>query len=314
MIILNSTYRISIRTRSDNYLKRVTEIVRRRLQKFGYNFSPEQFFPENEEQEKKIAAEAEKLKTNWETSGKGYRPGDDALRYARPNYIRSLSAGQSKSGSTYSYAAFWQLVHLSSGIVRHLLEMSSLMFAEASARADGETLEFVPHSIQNEKAHYYSNKLLFDEFKKLEEEEGDGDIALDDPKKLRNLIDALGGMFRTILISEAAERRVFSIAFSNGPDEEVSRILRLGVKYGYFHRSSIGNKEGTGRAELYIMTRALAPSFKLDPTSFAGYKFVTNEKIKRALYQPAKLIREVSIQGFDNVMSESPQGGLFDET
>jgi hypothetical protein len=59
------------------------------------------------------------------------------------------------------------------------------------------------------------------------------------------------------------------------------------------------------------MTRALAPSFKLDPTSFAGYKFVTNEKIKSALYHPKGLVNEVRIKGFDNVMSESPQGKLF---
>jgi len=300
-------------TKIDNYLKRVTEIVQRRLASFQIEGTPDGFFPENEEQEKRIAGIANELKRNWEAEGKGYRPGDDAIRYARPNYIRSLSQDQRKSGSTYSYAGFNQLVHLSSGIVRHLLEMSSLMFAEASAREDGATPAIISHSIQNDKTLYYSNKLLFDEFKKLEQDEGDDSQTYDDPKKLKNLIDALGGMFRTILISDASERRVFSIAFSNGPDEEVARVLRLGVKYGYFHRSSIGNKEGTGRSELYIMTRALAPSFKLDPTSFAGYKFVTNEKIKNALYQPKKLVNDVRIKGFDAVMSDSPQGGLFDD-
>ncbi len=300
-------------TRSDNYLKRITEIIQRRLSNFNYDKTPYEFFPENKEQEKKILKIAKEIEAKWEKEGKGYRPNDDAYRYARPNYIRSLSEGHRKSGSTYSYAGFSQLVHLSSGIVRHLLEMSSLMFAEASARLGNDKLETISHTIQNEKALYYSNRLLFEEFKKLELEEGDENATLDDPKKLRNLIDALGGMFRTILVTDSAERRVFSIAFSNGPDDEVSRILRLGIKYGYFHRSSIGNKEGTGRAELYIMTRVLAPSFKLDPTSFAGYKFVTNDKIKSALYKPKRLINEVRIKGFDAISSESPQGALFDE-
>lgn len=196
--------------------------------------------------------------------------------------------------------------------------MSSLMFAEASAKAGITKVDGIPPSIQDSVAEYYSNKLLFDEFRKLEEEfkkqetEAEG-VDLDDPKKLKNLIFALGGMFRAILVSDSSERRVFSIAFSNGPDEEVDRILRLGVRYGYFHRSSIGNKEGTGRAELYIMTRALAPSFKLDPTSFAGYKFVTNDKIKGALYQPKRLVNEVSIKGFDSVMSQPHQGALFND-
>lgn len=299
-------------TKSDNYLKRVREIVSRRLKKFSIDVSPEDFFPSDEKQEEKIREIASELKENWSKEGRGYRPSDDALRYARPNFIRSLSEGDKKSGSTYSYAGFEQLVHLSSGIVRHLLEMSSLMFAETSARNDEAPVHQIPPRIQNEKARIYSDKLLFDEFRKLEIEEGDDDLPMDNPKKLKNLIEALGGIFRAILISNSSERRVFSIAFSNGPDEEVAQVLRLGVKYGYFHRSTIGNKEGTGRSELYIMTRALAPSFKLDPTSFAGYKFVTNEKIKSALYQPRKLVSDIRLKGFDEVMAKSPQGVLFD--
>ncbi|WP_174801458.1 hypothetical protein [Martelella limonii] len=307
-------------TRSDNYKKRATEIIQRRLHKFNLTGTPHQFFPENEKQEERIKAIAADLIARWEKEGKGFRPNDDAIRYARPNYIRSLSQGGRKSGSTYSYAGFDQLVHLSSGVVRHLLELSSQMFAEAIAKNNNQRIEFIPHSIQDQVAEYYSDWLLFDGIRKLQDEYNKKEIEagiendrLDDPKKLKNLIFALGGMFRTILMSDASERRVFSIAFSNGPDEEVSRILRLGVKQGYLHRSSIGNKEGTGRSELYIMTRALAPSFKLDPTSFAGYKFVTNGKIKRALYQPNRLVSEVNIKGFDEVMSESAQGGLFDE-
>jgi hypothetical protein len=198
-------------TRIDNYLKRVTEIINRRLHKFNYEKSPNEFFPEDATQEKRIKDIAAELVAKWEKEGRGFRPNDDAIRYARPNYIRSLSEGQSKSGSTYSYAGFDQLVHLSSGVVRHLLEMSSIMFAEASAKNVENRLSSISPAIQDETARYYSDKFLFEEFKKLELEEGDESIALDDPKKLKNLIHALGGMFRTILTSDAAERRVFSL-------------------------------------------------------------------------------------------------------
>lgn len=300
-------------TKSDNYAERVNEIVTRRLSKFGYNHEPKEFFPESKKQEDEIRSIAANYRKNWKKDGKGFRPGDDALRYARPDYIKNLSAGGKKSGSKYSYAGFAQLVHLSSGIIRHLLEAASLMFAEASSRSRETTVSLIADSIQNKVVREYSDKLLFDEFEKIQREEGDASVALDDPGKLRNLIEALGGMFRAILISDASERRVFSIAFSNKPDEEVSRVLQLGVKYGFFHRSTIGNKEGTGRTQLFIMTRRLAPSYKLDPTSFAGYKFVTNEKIKEALYSPKKLVGEVSTKGFETVMDEPVQGGLFDD-
>lgn len=301
-------------TKSDNYAKRVREIITRRLTKFGYDSTPSDFFPENQQQENEISRIGQELKDDWEKNGKGFRANDDALRYARPNYIKNLSTGGRKSGSKYSYAGFSQLTHLSSGIIRHLLETSSLMFAEASSRSDGVKIDKIPDGIQNNIVKEYSDKLLFDELDKIQQEEGDSSVQLDDPGKLRNLIDALGGMFRAILVSDASERRVFSIAFSNKPDEEVSKILQLGVKYGYLHRSTIGNKEGTGRTQLYILTRRLAPSYKLDPTSFAGYKFVTNEKIKEALYSPKRLVNEVNIKGFETVMDQPVQGGLFDAT
>ena len=300
-------------TKSDNYADRVKEIIAKRLRKYRYEMSPEEFFPENKRQEDEIRKLASEFKSNWPKTGKGHRPGDDALRYARPTYIKNLSSGGRKSGSTYSYAGFSQLVHLSSGIVRHLLETASIMFAETRSRYGGEKISCIPDSIQNKVVREYSEKLLFNEFEIVQREEGNTTESLDDPGKLRNLIDALGGMFRAILVSEASERRVFSIAFSDTPDEEVLRILLLGVKYGYLHKSTIGNKEGTGRAQLFIMTRRLAPSYKLDPTSFAGYKFVTNEKIRGALYNPGKLVSEVKIEGFEKVMCQPLQGGLFDD-
>jgi len=221
-------------------------------------------------------------------------------------------AGTSKSGSTYSYAGFEQLVHLSSGIVRHFLESASMMYAETVSKSGGEPLSSIPHGIQNQIANDYSNAFLFSEFSKVEKDEGDPSLTLDKPAKLKNLINALGGMFRQILMSECSEQRVFSIAFSNGPDMEVQEVLSLGVKYGYFHRSTIGNKEGTGRVPLYILTRRLAPTFKLDPNGFAGYKFVQNEAIKQAMYSPKKLTNMVQKQGFETVMSTGGQGSLFE--
>jgi hypothetical protein len=309
-------------TGSDNYLERVSAIIERRLQRAGIGARPLEFFPEDTKQEGEIRRIGEQLRADWETSGRGNRASDDVTRYARPDFIKSLSEDGKKSGSTYSYAGFQQIVHLSSGIVRHLLETSSLMFADAVSEASDGAVNAIPTRIQDRILRDYSDRLLFAEFEKLEQEEAsranqsadtERSETLSEATKLRNLINALGGMFRAILISDAAERRVFSIAFSNGPDEEVSAVLKLGVKYGYLHKSTIGNKEGTGRVPLYILTRRLAPSFKLDPTSFAGYKFVTNDAVKQTLYAPSRLINAVRIKGFDAVMSSSDQMSLFDE-
>ena len=128
-------------------------------------------------------------------------------------------------------------------------------------------------------------------------------------RKLRNLILALGGTFHQILLSDRSERRVFSIALSDEPDEELLTVLRLGVRYGYFHESTIGNKEGTGRTRLFILSRRLAPVFTLDPTSFAGYKFVTCAVLHEAMNTPKSFLRRVRSSDMDELFND-PQLAL----
>ena len=89
-------------------------------------------------------------------------------------------------------------------------------------------------------------------------------------------------------------------------------MFDLGVQYGYFHQSTIGNKEGTGRTRLYVLTRRLAPFFTLDPTSFAGYKLVTNEALREATIKPKTFLGKVRRNGVDSVL-ETGQLALFEE-
>jgi len=298
-------------TKKDTYRGRVHKIVERRLSAYGITATPEGFFPEDSEQEDEIAKMAKQIKANFNVSGRGAKPSDDALRYARPNFIKGL-VGTRKSGATYNYAGFNQLVHISSGVIRHFLDAASKMFGEARSRHESGDIRHILPAIQNDAVRELANKLLFSDFADIKRDEGKTEEERDNVRKLQNLIHALGGMFYQILISEAAERRVFSVAFSDGPSDEVQEVLNLGVKYGYFHQSSIGNKEGTGRAPLYIMSRRLAPAFKLDPTSFAGYKFVRNSAVLEAMYRPKGLLKMVKIKGFDAVMESGDQGDFFE--
>lgn len=170
-------------------------------------------------------------------------------------------------------------------------------------------MKFIPDGIQDSVVRKLADEFLFNFLDEIKNDEPTNETKENKIEMLGNLIHALGGMFRAILLSDGSERRIFSIAFSKKPSDEVKDILDLGVKYGYFHKSTIGNKEGTGRVPLYIMNRRLAPAFKLDPTSFAGYKFVTDGKIREAISNPNTLIRQIQEKGIDKVMSDS-QGRL----
>ena len=246
-------------TRHGRYLNRVEEIIKLRLQKVGIEATPRDFFPNDQVQEDEIKKIAARINSEWPESGRGYRPGDDALRYARPEYIRSLG-GSSKSRSTYSYSGFEHLVHISSGLVRYFLEPAAVMFDEQRSSNSKSLVNEISPGIQNQVVRDEADRLMLSELNRIKQQD-DAEHTLTD--NLYNLIQSLGGTFFLKLVSDDAERRVFSVAISGKSDREIDEVFELGVRYAYFHRSSIGNKDGTGRTRLYVLTRqAWHPIFR----------------------------------------------------
>lgn len=287
-------------TKKGLYKDRVKEAVERRLKLFGLpeEITAEKFFPVNRKQDKSIDA----LFAKYEEEN-GY---DFAYRYATPDYMKGLKGNL----NTFSYAGFDNLVNISSGVMRHFIDFSHRMFTHQSSRYPKASVNFIKDAVQSHEIKEYSDWFFDENFTKLREDSDNSTEEIGDFDKLRNLIEALGQTFHLILFSDATERRVFSFALQDDPDEELRRILRLGVETGYFHKSLIGNKMGTGKARLYILNRLLAPHFKLDPTSFAGYKFVTCNVLREAMYKPKTVIGKVKTRGVDTVM-ENPQQTLF---
>ena len=295
-------------TKRGRYLDRVEEIIGLRLKNAGIKASPREFFPTNEKQEAAISERAEKIKSEWLQNKRGFRPSDDALRYARPEYIRSLS-GQAKSKNTYSYSGFDHLVHISSGLVRYFLEPAAVMYDEQISSQPNKPVVKIDHSIQNKVVRAEADRLMFSEFNHIRSQNEAPKSEMD---KLFNLISWLGGTFSRKLLSDDSERRVFSIALSGAPNQEIEDIFDLGVRYSYFHRSSIGKKDGTGRTRLYVLTRRLAPHFSLDPTSFAGYLWATPEILRESMLHPNRVLNRMKKSSVDDTL-ESGQLNLFDD-
>jgi hypothetical protein len=293
-------------TKKDLYYKRVKEIVEKRLLKYDYNITdPEMFFPGDEEQKKKIEELKEQYISEQKALGKTDKQAFDyAYRYAEPDFIKNLGGNR----YTYSYAGFKQLVNISSGIVREFIDFASEMYVGELSKADGNEFDVISASIQDHEIKKYSRKKMeseFDKFKKEAENKADMD-------KLRNLIMGMGGLFQKIIVSNASERRVFSIALNDEPDQELTRIIDLGIQHGYLQKSMIGNKYGTGKARLYILNRILSPHFGLDPTSFAGYKFMDSSVLKISLENPNKFISAL-IKDIDGAIDDG-QISMFNET
>ncbi len=289
------------------YLRRVHEIVSKRLRKYGIRDasgrtpSPEEFFPSHPPQERQIDKIKEELRAKFASNeGRGFRASDDVVRYARPIYMARL-AGKRKSSSKYSYAGFEQLVHISSGIVRHFLESAAHMFSEVKAESSSGSVLSIPPAVQDRIVRVESDSFRFADLEKVQEDETTKGVDLENIEKLSNLVEALGGVFRACLLAEErAERRVFSVALYDKADEELRAVLKLGVRLGYFHRSSIGKKDGTGRTRLYILSRRLAPAFNLDPNGFVGYLWMSSDNLKEAIRSPSALLHRVKKAGAQN--------------
>jgi hypothetical protein len=147
----------------------------------------------------------------------------------------------------------------------------------------------MPYNIQNDILRDKADQMLLSQFRSLETIEYGVDSECGLASKLQNLLLSMGQTFHEILISDRSERKVFSIALSNIPTKEIREVLDFGVQTGFLHLSTIGTKDGMGRTWLYIMNRGLSPFFLLDPSGFAGYLFVTNDNLNRAMYTGKKL-------------------------
>lgn len=299
-----------------NYKDRIKSIVDRRLRLFGIISSVNDFFPYDKKQEEEINKIAEAYREKFDNGqGRGYYRDDDAYRYARPDYIKNL-AGISKSSSSYSYSGFDQLVHLSSGIVRYFLEPAHIMYSKAIAAVDNgseTTINYISDSIQNDVVRDIAENFLFSELERYKNEGHEKAIPREDLRKLSNLVQGLGGLFRQILLSDRSERRVFSIAISDELSEEAETILNIGINFGFFHKSTIGRKDrkSGGRTKLYIMNRRLAPMWNLDPTGFAGYLSIRNSLLIEGMYNPQSLLRRIERKGSLDEL-EYRQLNLFD--
>lgn len=297
-----------------NFKDKAIEILSKRLSIAGLEQNPEIFFPSYDIQEEGIQKEAQLIRDSFAERGRASRVDDDVRRYAIPNYIKKLG-GTRKSRSTFRYAGLDNMIHLSSGIIRNLLDAAANMYDAACAQQSGDGhITFIGTDIQNQVLRDQSNLFLYTELRHSDTHSLEDEDALqpinspqNDIEKLQNLICAMGQTFHDILVSDRSERKVFSIALSNIPDNEIKQVLKTGVRLGYLHEATIGNKVGNGRTWLYILNRRLAPSFVLDPTGFQGYLFMTNDDLHKAM-NTGKQLRAIE-EGFDD---DIEQLSLFD--
>lgn len=312
-------------TDQDRYSNRVREIVVRRLSNAGIDASPEAFFPRDERQAARIKEIEEEIRIEWETrqseGGTGRRgparPRDDVIRYAVPRLMREL-AGSSRSSHTFSYAGFKSLVDLSAGVVRWFLEPASRMYDRVAET--GAVVTTIPVSIQNEIVRDWSREFVSrlhslsspGSNRSVDDASADPDASLHALghetvmyERLKNIIDALGRLFREKLLDpNASEQRVFSIVVRGPISEELKQVLGLAVRLGYLQTSDNSAKEPLGgRLPRFVLARRLGPYYRLDVSGYAAHLSVMAQDLAVAMRNPSEFVASRLRQGDDRQFS-----------
>jgi len=284
------------------------EVVEKRLKEVGIEKTADDFFPEGEDfalQIQKFTALAEQ-----EAIQKGIAEQksitDYKFKYGRALYFRSRDAKANRP----QYAGFSTLAHLSTGVIRNLLEPCYWMYEKllSSSGTEGPLPQAVPPHVQSATILERSDEYW--EFIRTSLSHKITGCSETDASKLSNLFTVLCEHFAERLKKHESEPRVISFSISAYSDElrrELEPLLYLAEKAQLIFVRSGPKKKGGGREDFYILNRMLLPAFGLDAHGQHGRASIQAKYLLAATKGKAIPLKVAEDQAGDL------QGGLFDE-
>ncbi|WP_438482526.1 ORC-CDC6 family AAA ATPase [Oleiharenicola lentus] len=251
-----------------SYGRLARKIVNRRLSQAGINTSADVFFPANPTFVTELAAASEKARADAESRGlEGRQVRDYVNKVDRALYFR----GRPATANRPPYSGFDLLVHVSTGVIRYLLEPCYEMYDRAVSAQDDKslTLEVIPPAVQT--------VCLQEMSKRRWEWIGDGfnasvkDCTRADATNIHQLLDQLAVLFKYRLLNHQSEPRAISFSVS-APDkisveqrEQLDRLFRSARRAQIlFARLSTGKDDGR-QDKYYTFDRLLWIDRGLDP-------------------------------------------------
>lgn len=298
----------SYQNKESGFGKFARDVVAKRLKNVGIELPLDEFFPESAPFRKEL--EEYEKQTREEAIQNGISPdnskaiNDYVYKYARARYFQGRPAKANKP----VYAGFETLVHLSTGVIRHLLVPCYWMFEELQSSANVTTTTGISSEIQSRIIHDRSEKLWEFIRNKLETQvEGCGKP---EAEKLRSLLTKLAEHFRYRLLNHKSEPRVLTFSISGYEPhlrDELEPILRLAQKAQLLYVRSGPAKDGGGREDFYTPNRMLWPEYSLDVVGQHGRASLKAIDLFNAMQ--GKSIPT----GGNDTQAIKQQGGLFDE-
>ncbi|PVD54095.1 hypothetical protein DC498_01515 [Terrimonas sp.] len=252
------------------------DIVKRRLEKFGANNTDVYtFFPINPKVESDfISAEqvirkrAEELYKNQDNAAK--KINDYVYKYARAEYFRTRSS----KANLPQYSGWETIVHLSTGVVRNLLQPCYWMFDKEVSKLNDENkdpkaISSIRPSYQDEVIKEQSNQLwnkiendLFNNIDNCSTKQG---------AEIKNLFEQITLLFKERLLNEnSSEPRAITFSISAWSDltkeqsAEMDEWIRISREALILYDRKSSAKEFGEKETIYIPNRILFPSRGLD--------------------------------------------------
>ncbi len=266
-----------LQTKGGDFSKQCSDIVERRL-KYAFNehISAYDFFPPHPKMVEDIKnyhklAEAEAIKEKKFTERK--KISDFSYKMERAYYFKNRA---NSKRNLPPYSGFSTIVHMSTGVIRNLLDPCYHMYAKFYADNKDVDLEIselrispkIQQSVIRQRSEALWNKIDEGLNKHVE------DCTSETSDHLKNLFHRLAEYFRERLLHHSSEPRVVQFSISERDNDKRSQVLEeifeaaSRAKILYIRR---GSAKDNGRLEkYYVPNRLLWPRRGLDPEGQAG--------------------------------------------
>lgn len=268
-----------------NYGKLAEKIVKKRLELIGVNVTPEQFFPESKGFKTGIELCNEEARQQAIIKYGNKLPKkitDHVYKYGRAIYFRKLA---SSKRNRPKYSGYETIAHLSTGVIRNLLEPCFYMYEEAASRSNGKSVLSISSTIQSSQIDSLSKKY----WQKINDGvDKEIDCTREQAEKLKNLFNGLAKYFRERLLDEnCSEPRAIKFTISAKSDaiimSEIIIILNIARRMQLLYKRSGNSKDDGAIEEYYAPNRILWPARGLDPVGQHSYASIQAKYLLAAM-------------------------------
>lgn len=245
------------------------EVIARRIATTGVESTAEAFFPGSPDFTKDLAKCKEEAQLEAETKFPGKagekQRADYVYKYARVKYFRDRAA----KANLPPYSGFDTITHVSTGVIRNLLRpcywMYDAVYSSHTEANRAGAIASIPPETQSKVLREQSEQLW--KWVETSLSSSIDNCPLEDAKRIYNLLDHLGHLFRARLLNAKSEPRAIAFSISAMTEEYESKIMPLlhiarRAQLIYFRMGPA--KDGGRRETFYVPNRMLWPVRGLD--------------------------------------------------